>query len=330
MTNVPLSPSRVKTLKECSWIYYCNYKLRLPDKGNSGASMGTICHMVFELLGDPRHKHVYDLLIKEGNAYAYKPLDRLIRYHAVKLKVDEEQFYDKMDEMIMMGLRYDFFGESFGDDVEVLSEIGFDIEEIRDGINYRIRGFIDKLFLIKQRFMQVVRDFKSSKKVFEGEDLYFNLQHYMYTLAAKHLYPDMVKRQMEFLFLQHHNVVMDEIAESELEGLEHYLTQIQQIVNNFDEKSAKENFAFDQGWPKDNSFSGKVKCGRNTHAGQLKKDGTLMWGCSYKWPFDYYEVLNEKGEVVNTIFEEEYEESKKIYPEHVFFKRHYSGCPKWN
>ena len=60
-----LSASRIKTLQQCSWKYWCNYKLKLPDKSNDGASRGWICHLIFELLGEPRHKKHYDLIAEK-------------------------------------------------------------------------------------------------------------------------------------------------------------------------------------------------------------------------------------------------------------------------
>ena len=61
-----LSASRIKTLQQCSWKYWCNYKLKLPDKSNDGASRGWICHLIFELLGEARHKKHYETIIKNG------------------------------------------------------------------------------------------------------------------------------------------------------------------------------------------------------------------------------------------------------------------------
>ena len=45
-----LSASRLKTLETCSWSYWCNYHLKLPQKQNEGALRGTVCHLVFEML----------------------------------------------------------------------------------------------------------------------------------------------------------------------------------------------------------------------------------------------------------------------------------------
>ena len=46
-----LSASRIKTLETCSWSYWCNYHLRVPQKQNEGALRGTVCHLAFERSG---------------------------------------------------------------------------------------------------------------------------------------------------------------------------------------------------------------------------------------------------------------------------------------
>ena len=51
-----LSASRLKTLETCSWSYWCNYHLKLPQKQNEGALRGTVCHLVFEMLVKKKHK----------------------------------------------------------------------------------------------------------------------------------------------------------------------------------------------------------------------------------------------------------------------------------
>ena len=84
-----LSASRIKTLQQCSWKYWCNYILKLPDTSNDGASRGWICHLIFELLGESRHKKHYDAIVSEGTIFASKAIERLTFYHAKKLNVDD-------------------------------------------------------------------------------------------------------------------------------------------------------------------------------------------------------------------------------------------------
>ena len=44
----PLSASRIKLAKQCSWQYWCKYVLKLPESTNEGASRGWIVHLVLE------------------------------------------------------------------------------------------------------------------------------------------------------------------------------------------------------------------------------------------------------------------------------------------
>ena len=150
MSNLaPLSASRIKTAQTCSWIYWCKYRLKLPDSSNDGASRGSICHLVFECLGNPRHKHHYKSIIKAGTLKGSVAVWKMVLNYAKKLKVDDEENLDLIDSMTLNGLHYDFFGGDLGKPTEGISEKAFTIEVDEGAKRYRIRGFIDKLFLYK-------------------------------------------------------------------------------------------------------------------------------------------------------------------------------------
>jgi hypothetical protein len=201
----------------------------------------------------------------------------------------------------------------------------------------------------------LIRDFKSSKQVFKGKEISDNLQDYMYSLAVKHLYPEYVNRQSEFLFLKFNLddkkaaklrfgpnslvekkkekgsgvVLMEPISEDDLSGFEYQLTGMQTYLDNFSEKDSRGNLAAKQPFPSDNSFSGPLQCGFAKTKGQLKKDGTPMWHCPFKWGFDYFIVYNESGEKIKSYNENEWDE--KFIPLGGSFKKHnYKGCPYFN
>ena len=70
----------------------------------------------------------------------------------------------------------------------------------------------------------------------------------MYALAVKHLYPDYLKRESEFVFLKFDLsedlfgnpgsgiIRMGDMTDEELEGFEYYLTEVQEFIDNFSEK----------------------------------------------------------------------------------------------
>jgi len=332
-----LSASRTKTAQSCSFRYWASYHLKLPDKKNDGSSKGSVCHIILEMLGNPRHKKHYDKIIHDRNLFASKAVERLVKKHAKLLNVDDEENIKQICDMTLAGLQYDFFGTEFGEPTEVLSEYAFDIEVNEGDYSYKIKGFIDKLFLYKEQGLAIIRDFKSSKEVFKGKDLENNLQDLIYSLAVKNKFPEYKKRYSEFLFLKflptEKGVIrMPTLSDEELDGFQSELTEIQKYLDNFNIQTATSNLAARQDYPKDNSFSGPLQCGRAVHKGQLKKDGSLMYHCPYKFDFYYYKICDMKGVMIASCFLEDFDEYIKKYPEdkYLYQTMWYQGCPAFN
>lgn len=344
-----LSASRIKTLQQCSWKYWCNYKLKLPDKSNDGASRGWICHLIFELLGNLRHKKHYDIIIKEGSIFASKAIERLTLHHALRLNVDDSENLELIDKMTVNGLHCDFFGEDNEVPDEAISEKDFDIVVSHNDISYRIKGFIDKLFLYKSKSFALIRDFKSSKQVFKGKEVTDNLQHLMYSLAVKHLYPEFKTRESEFLFLKFDLtrdmfnksgkgvLHMEAVSEAELSGLEYELSEIQSYIDTFDKDKAVSNFAGAQSYPSDGTFGGPLACGKDGYKisrGQpvLDKNGDpiVAYICSYRKPFKYLALKDKDGKVIKTSFIEDEKQLLKIKSKSDTIDiLDYEGCPYW-
>jgi hypothetical protein len=333
--NKPLSASRIKTLQMCSWQYWCKYHLKLPDKSNEGSLRGTICHAVFENLGNPKHKKHYTRIIKTQNAFASPPVKRMIEAYAKKHNIDDFENMDLINQMTVEGLNYDFFGDKEGKPTKSISEKDFDISVNEGDKNYRILGFIDKLFLFKRKKTALIRDFKTSKQIFSGKEYTDNMQNLMYCLAVKHLYPEFLKRRMEFLFVKFdcNNdgcCEMEPLDVDELEGFEYFLTEVQQIINNFNEDVASKNLAYDKGYlGRDDGFAGRVVCGRAEFAGQLKKDGTPMWHCPFKFAREFYVLVDKKGvRVASADLKKDlnHKKTKDLKMEKV----KYDGCPAFS
>jgi hypothetical protein len=338
----PLSASKIKTAQSCSWKYWATYMLKVPDSGNDGSSRGSICHLIFELLGDPRHKKIYDEIILKDSIYSCEPMKRLVDYHARKLNVNDKDNLELIDNMTLSGLHFDFFGGSGNKSPdEAISEQAFDITVDEGEKLYRLRGFIDKLFLYKDKELAIIRDFKSSKQIFKGKELTDNLQDFLYTLAVRKLFPHFKKRQVEFLFLKfdlHSNgrVKMKDISEEELEGLEFHLTEIQKFLDNFDEDDAVSNFAGAQGYPSDGTFGGPLMCGKDGYKmsrGEpvLDKSGNpiVAFICPHRKPLDYYALKDESGNIVKSAFKEN-KKSLTAEKDHSIELIKYAGCPYWN
>jgi len=326
--EVKLSASRIKTAQSCSWIYWTKYKQKLPDTNNDGARRGTVCHNVFELLSKQKTKTQFNKVVKAKDPFASKAVKDLIMSDATELGVTDEDNMTMIKEMILNGLSCNFHGEALGVPDEAHAELDFEIEQN----GYHIRGFIDQLFLYKDKKIAIIRDYKTSKKMFEGKEKEDNLQDYMYCLAVKHLFPEYVNRTSEFLFLKfdlnkNGLMKMEPIEEDDLEGFELQLASVQNYLENFNENDAVANFAADKGFPSDGSFGGKLQCGFAKEKGQLKKDGTVMWHCPYKFDFFYAEIKDKDGEFVSSCFQEDF--NIEMVPEEGSHEiKYYEGCPK--
>ncbi len=338
-----LSASKIKTAQSCSWKYWCSYHLKLPQKGNDGSSRGWICHLIFELLGSKKHHHHYKKIIKSGSIFSSKSITKLVHYHAKKLNVFDQENLDLMDMMTVKGLLYDFFGASSTKPSLAISEQDFDLEIQEDGKNYRIRGFIDKLFLYDKKTRAVIRDFKTSKQLFKGKELTDNLQNLMYCLAVKKMFPTVKDIEVEFLFLKFDLsedlfkkkgsgvIKMDPLSKEELEGFEYQLDYIQEYLNDFDENHAVSNFAGSQDYPSDKTFGGPLMCGRE---GFKKSRGEYVLNsagekipnyiCEFRLPMEYYALLDKEGNHIKSLFDKE---SFSIPDGFSLEKRHYEGCP---
>ena len=140
-------------------LYWGKYHLNLPDKTNDGAIRGSICHLVFELLLQNKHKKHYDEVVNSGDLETSPALIRLVKKHLRKQNAFHEENYDMIKDMVLVGLKFDFYceGSDLGD-----PELRFEI--YNENPEYRIMGFIDKYAIYDEEEKTVkIIDYKSSK-----------------------------------------------------------------------------------------------------------------------------------------------------------------------
>lgn len=316
---IKLSASRIKTLQSCSWMYYCNYNLKLPQKNNSGAMRGTVAHLIFEILANPKHQHYVTKIVKSGTCLKQPAIFKLILKAAKREGLDLDEMVKPLkksgqeitnlkciDEMILVGLKFDFIGNG----KLVGSEWEFDITS--EEPKYRIGGFVDRIF--KDKKQMIIRDFKSSKKAFNGEELASNLQGMMYSLAVRKKYQKQKDVLVKFLFLRYPDDPEREcphFSEEVLSGFEHYLEYLNGYLKNFDEKKASSNFAAHE-------YSTKWMC--QTKSG---------WRCPYLDAIEYKVLLDKNDKVIKSIFATEEFKERDLKPEYRIEIRKYEGCPAW-
>jgi PD-(D/E)XK nuclease superfamily len=317
---IKLSASRIKTLQSCSWTYYCNYNLKLPQKNNSGAMRGTVAHLIFEVLGNPKHKHYIKKIVKDSTCLKQKAIFRLIIKAANREGLDLDEMVKPLkksgqeisnlkciDEMILVGLKFDFIGDA----KLIGTEWEFDITNKQPA--YRIGGFIDRIFKDKKQL--VIRDFKSSKLAFKGEELESNIQAMMYSLAVRKKYDKQKEVLVKFLFLRYPDNPEREcphFTEEQLVGFEHYLEYLNGYLTNFDEKKGKSNFAA-------NDFAKKWMC--QTKSG---------WRCPYLDPIDYKVLLDKDNRIIKSTFADKEFKISDVKKDYRIETRRYEGCPAWS
>lgn len=313
-----LSASRVKTLENCSWLYWAIYHLKLPSVQNDGAKKGEICHSVFECLLNARHRKHYDRIIKADSVMGSKPVERLIKFYIKRLKLPCEVF-EQICNMIVVGLKTDFFTKG---GKLVAPEYRFDLTN--ESPYYRMKGFMDKPYIVGNKI--IIDDFKSSKKKFAGEDEESNLQALIYSLAATKIWPHL-KPVVRFIFLQFPEdpLMTLEFTPDVLKGLEHYLADAQTKISNFTEKDARGHFAADS-TPPPNEFKGKLLCGFARHPNQLKKNGEKMWHCPYRFPFTYFIVRKADATIAYSVFNKE---DAVLKAGEKIERAVYDGCPRF-
>jgi PD-(D/E)XK nuclease superfamily len=313
--KVAISPSRCDTLTHCSQKYYANYFLRIPDKGNPGSSRGSTVHDIMEYLAQNENRPLREELLKLDTLVGSPIWERAVSL-ASKYNVSDEENLGLIDQFIITALKYDRPPENTK---EELAEVPFDFEVSGDGIDFRVRGKMDKLYIIeggkgkKKKSLYInYLDYKSSRSKFSEDKIQGNLQGGIYQYALSVLYPELELKRFDFLFLKFGDDPIQEfklLGKEEMEGFHLYLTDVQETLNNFSEKNVGDNLGILK-------YETKFLCGPS------KKSG---WICPHQLPLTYWVLTDYKGEIITSGFTEE-ELIPKLKDGLKIEKRFYSGC----
>jgi hypothetical protein len=345
--EIRLSPSRVNSLNDCSWQYYASYHLRMPRTGNDGSKRGTICHALLECLVKPNHRHYVKKLIAKRNVFSFPAIAKYLELLAKREQLPLDQVVvnkdknglmthrEEINNMLIVALENDFLGRPTD---EILSEIKHTVEVYTgDGKHdkkFTILGVIDKVFVRRNDKGEIVEveivDYKTSSKKFDEDDLESNLQGLVYQFFAKKMFPGVKNVKFKFLFLRFPKSPVIEVPplpDTDVEGLEHYLTYITRYMKSFTEAHAKKNFA------KYNKTS-QFLCGKYGKKRYLDKKtkqkvehNEPQFICALRDPYDYYAVIDAEGNNIRSAMTE-----KELAPKkgEVVVKRRYLGCPAWH
>lgn len=306
-----LSASRLKTFLSCSWIFYCEYILKIPSATHPKTKLGSLAHTIFEVLQKPRHKKHYDLiLLKYSNdelppigskksIYNSPAIERLVNSYLAKNPDITAALSADLDSLVLVGLENDFFCAGSEKMLPPEHEFILDI----DGM--LIKGYIDILAFYKGKAK--IRDYKSQGKRFTDEEMENNIQAAIYQLYVNREFK--IPAEVEFVMLRHpetkrtpgkHLQVVPPYSETELSGFVEYLKYLDEQVQNFSLETATNNLKAEN----DDGFCKRV--------------------CQFKNPMEYYIVLDKDGEIVQSAKTE-----KELKPKdgQTIEKKKYMGCP---
>lgn len=307
--KVSLSASRINTACQCTWRYYCNYILKLPQERKDYFILGSLSHLVLECLQRPKHKDKYDIIIRNNDIYSCLSVKRLVEKHIKWSDGLLNGREDDINNFVLTGLNFDFFCEGC---VQLLDpELEFNIENDK----YKIRGYIDKSAIYSS--FALVGDYKTSKRKPSESDKEWNVQALMYAFVLREKFGRFDKYRVDFIYLKFDKdpLYRCEYTNEELDFFEHYLDHVSKYLSNFSINNAMDVI------PK-GTYKQPMLCG--ALRGDLKPDGSEKHICDCKYGFEYYALFRD-GKVVKTSFTKD-----GLIRESGFIKKmKYGGCPAW-
>lgn len=303
MPAIRLSASRLASLEQCSYKFYCNEVLKLPEATHPKTLCGSALHSILEALVKPRHRKHYDQIMAAQSVYSSKAISRLVRWWKVKHSIPENIIAD-LDAMALLVLNEtDFFCQGAEELLPPEHEFLFDTKTAP------LKGFIDKLARYKDYFKII--DYKSKGKRFTEKELKDNYQASVYQLYVwkKFKMPAIV----EFVMARHapttrtpdkHLQIVPAKNEQQLRGFELYLEFVGERFKSFGLEDAYSDFA----------------------AHDSSRKSFCQYVCKFKDPFDYVAVT-KNGELVRTHFLDD----KVVLAEGESSEvRSHKGCPAFH
>lgn len=291
--------------------FYYERILRLPTKVWPRTVMGSLCHSIFECLRHPRHRHHYDTITAPGTSvdYTLSPaVARLVRAWKVTHAISDELLAD-LNGMLYVGLvLVDFhWAKADKDDAGAPRTHGPEHEftlTLPDGTV--IRGFIDDM--AEQDGGMIVRDFKSQRNRFTGDELANSVQAAVYQL---YVWSRFGKRaRVEFVLLRHpptkrtpakHLQIVPPASPAHLAGLSHYVQSVSAKVNAF---------TIEDAW-----------------VGVCQDEGFCRNVCSHYAPHDYWALVKRDDPAQTPLKTYMLDHApKEVAADEALVKRRHDGC----
>jgi RecB family exonuclease len=218
-----MSYTRISTFDDCQAKYFYSYIIKKPQEFGHAATLGNIIHKALEETLD--------------HGYKIDTLELLEQYKAAIPIYDPE--LQIPHDMIKNGeiMLREFVDANPGEVNVYAKELPFSFVLGRA----RINGYID--FVAVHNAFVLVRDYKSGSREVAAKAVPENLQLGIYSLYAKHLFPDKEIRS-ELYYLKSGRVKGHLFSDDELSSIESNLTdKINTILDTVNFKETKNEFS---------------------------------------------------------------------------------------
>lgn len=267
MSEIRISASRLKTLSQCSLLFFYQEVLRIPSGSHYKTRIGSAAHTLFECIMHARRRKIFIEIILAGkfNIYDYPAMVRYIKWVLVRDDISLSSV-DEIGELLnvaFLGIRKHFLsldGKSYSPPPYFENERRFKLY-VGETV---ISGFIDLLILwgVTNRDTGqfkpdggIVIDLKSQGQKFTKASLPSNVQAVCYQLACHKEFG--VIPAVEFIMLRHaptlrtpdkHIQRVEPPSLTTLRGFEDYISSIYQKVNKMGMNEALSSVCQDEGF----------------------------------------------------------------------------------
>lgn len=284
--QIRISASRLKTLWECSLKFYYQEIQWLPQSTHWKTKVGTIVHLLFEVIMHPRRRALFEHIMVSGRfAVSDHPvLVRFVRWQLRREGIAANVTIEEIGELThvaFLGIRPHFIhieGKEtlYSPPPRFENEYRFKITLPSGAV---ISGFIDLLLIWSDHVLVI--DLKSQAAKFTRAELPHNVQAIMYQTVG---YRETgIVPAVEFIMVRHpptartpdkHIQRVEPPSVATLQGLEGYVDSIYARVNSFSLEDAYSNACDDQGY--------------------------CQFKCGYLRPFTYWVVCGKDDPTGNT------------------------------
>lgn len=311
--EIRVSASRLKTLWNCSVLFFYESILGLPSKTHHRTVQGLCIHSIFECLLAPKRVAAFRAILRDGFILAHHPsIERFIRAYDRHHGMSPYEMSDMSDMLRVAFLAIKPYFDPYFTALDAGEPAPFTYhteKRFKMVVGKAVlSGVIDLLLVYPDK--AVCLDLKSQREKFKKAELPHNVQAIVYQLAIYEEYK--LLAPVEFILLRHppskrypvmHIQRVEAPPQVALRGLRDYIEHSYGVVNSFGLEEAYSRPCTDKG------FCERV--------------------CQFYKPFTYLALVKkggENGDPIKTYLPGTEPKGKQLAADEVLVERRHEGC----